>query len=75
MRAAVRSGYVAANKAAIAAPSHDPISAARSEPTASMTARTSSIRSSSEGAPSTGSEMPVPRLSKRRTRAIEASAP
>ena len=45
------------------APSERPKSAARCEPTASMTARTSSIRVSSVGAPLTGSDMPVPRLS------------
>jgi hypothetical protein len=39
-------------------------SAACSEPAASMTARTSSIRVSSVGAPTTWSDMPVPRLSK-----------
>ena len=74
-RLATRSGYVAANTAATAAPSQEPMSAARSEPTASMTARTSSIRSSIDGAPATGSETPVPRLSKSRTRANDASVP
>ena len=39
------------------------MSAACSEPTASMTARTSSIRSSSVGAPTLRSERPMPRLS------------
>ena len=47
----------------------------RSEPTASSTARTSSIRCSSVGscATGTGSDRPVPRLSKTISRAIEAS--
>ena len=47
----------------MATPSDQPIRA-RSEPAASITARTSSIRVSSVGAPSTRSDMPVPRLSK-----------
>jgi hypothetical protein len=38
---------------------------ARRDPTASITARTSSIRSSSDAMPETRSESPVPRLSKR----------
>ena len=47
-------------------PSEWPKSVARSDPTASITARTSSIRSSSVGrwVRSTGSDNPVPRLSK-----------
>ena len=55
----------------IVAPSDIPISAARSEPAASITARTSSIRSSSVAAFGTGSESPTPRRSKRITRANE----
>ena len=47
-----------------------PSSAARSEPTASITARTSSIRSSSEATPLTRSDRPVPRLSNRISRPI-----
>ena len=48
-------------------------STARSESTASMTARTSSILVSSVGTWRTGSERPLPRLSNRRTRADSAS--
>ena len=56
-------------------PSECPSSAARSDPAASITARTSSIRSSSVGRRSsgTGSERPVPRLSKTIRRANDAS--
>ena len=56
-------------------PSEWPKSAARSEPTASSTARTSSIRCSSVGRRSSGtwSERPVPRLSKRISRENDAS--
>jgi hypothetical protein len=50
-----------------------PKSAARSEPTASMTARTSSIRCSSVGISDTRSESPVPGLSNRMSRAKDAS--
>ena len=57
----------------IVAPSDMPSSAARLEPAASITARTSSIRSSSVAARSTGSERPTPRRSKRITRANEPS--
>ena len=53
-------------------PSDTPQSAARSDPTASMTARTSSMRCSSVGMALTRSESPVPRLSKRMSRANEA---
>ena len=55
-------------------PSECPSSAARSDPTASITARTSSMRSSSVGNPSvgTGSDRPVPRLSNRISRENEA---
>ena len=71
--AAVRSGWVAANSATIGPPSETPSSAARSEPTASITARTSSIRSSSGATPWTRSDRPVPRLSNRISRPIPAS--
>ncbi len=63
------SGYVAANSAHIGPPSDEPTSAARSEPTACITACTSSMRSSSMGASVTRSERPVPRLSNNITRA------
>jgi hypothetical protein len=65
MAAAVRSGYVAVNSAVIGPPSEKPMIAARFEPAASMTARTSSIRVSRSGMPVTRSERPVPRLSNR----------
>ena len=58
----MRSGYVAAKSIDSGPPSDMPIRAARSEPTASMTARMSSIRSSSEPT-ETWSERPIPRLS------------
>ncbi len=48
-RPRTRWGYVAANCAHIGPPSETPMSAARSEPTASITARTSSIRVSMVG--------------------------
>jgi hypothetical protein len=57
------------NNRLIAPPSATPRSAAHDDFVASITARTSSIRSSSGGAPSTGSDEPVPRLSKTITRA------
>jgi hypothetical protein len=57
----------------IAAPSDTPKKAARREPTASMIARTSSIRVSSVGAPLTRSDMPVPRLSNRISRENDES--
>jgi hypothetical protein len=57
----------------IAAPSDSPKKAARREPTASMTGRTSSIRVSKVGAPLTRSDIPVPRLSSRISRENEAS--
>ena len=55
-------------------PSEAPKIAARSDPTASMTARTSSIRCSSVGSSlaGTGSDIPVPRLSNRISRENEA---
>ena len=70
-----RSGYVAANSAAIIDPSLAPNSTARSTPTASMTARTSLIHSSRNGSRSigTGSERPIPRLSNEITRLNDAS--
>src|SRR2546421_4050104 len=74
MRADVRAGCVALNSTAMGPPSEKPKSAARSEPTASITARTSSIRSSSVGRSwtLTRSDSPVPRLSKRISRLKEA---
>ena len=59
--------YIAAHPASTA-----PMSAERSRPTASMTAARSSICCSSVAAPSTGSESPVPRGSKRTSRANDA---
>lgn len=53
-RRPLRSGWVASKRALIAPPSENPKSAARSLPTASMTAVTSSIRSSRVGGRSTG---------------------
>src|SRR5438876_243606 len=50
-----------------------PKSAARSEPTAFMTVRTSSIRTSRLGMSGTRSDRPVPRLSKRIRRENAAS--
>jgi hypothetical protein len=63
---------VAAKSTLIDAPSDKPKSAARREPAASITARTSSMRVSSVGAPSTGSDIPVPRLSNLISRENEA---
>ena len=54
-------------------PSEAPITAARDEPTASITARTSSIRVS-RSPTFAASEAPVPRLSKRMRRHLSASA-
>src|SRR5271156_324008 len=54
---------------AIAQPSECPKSLARFEPTASIIARTSSIRCSSEGASDILSDNPCPRLSNVTTRA------
>ena len=56
----------------IGPPSDTPMTAARSEPAASMTARRSSIRTSSGVPASTGSESPVPRLSKKISRESDA---
>ena len=69
----VRSGWLAANMALIAHPSEKPSRAARSEPTASITARMSSMRSSNVGASPTGSESPLPRLSNMISREKPAS--
>jgi hypothetical protein len=69
----VRSGWVAANSAAIAPPSSQANTAAVREPTASITATTSSICSSSVGAPGTGSDSPVPRRSNMIRRENEAN--
>ena len=60
---------MAANIAAIGPPSSVPVIAARSEPAASITASTSSICSSSVGAPDSGSDSPDPRRSNVITRA------
>ena len=68
----MRSGWVAAKSIDIGPPSETPASAARSEPAASKTARTSSMRSSSVPM-RTRSESPIPRLSKRINRENEAS--
>ena len=68
MSARVRSGCAAAKRIESGPPSDSPITAARSEPTASITARMSSIRVSSVVAPATRSLMPRPRLSKRMSR-------
>ena len=56
-------------------PSDEPNNAARSEPAASITARTASMRCSSVGSRSsgTGSDIPVPGLSKRMSREKDAS--
>lgn len=68
-----RSGWVAANVIASGPPSSEATTAVRFEPTASITAITSSICSSSVGAPSTGSERPEPRRSKLISRENEQS--
>jgi hypothetical protein len=74
IKPAVRSGYVAAKTALIIPPESMPRSAARSDPAASMTARTSSIGTSSVSSSRRGSEIPVPRLSNWITLANSASA-
>ncbi len=56
----------------IGPPSEAPTTAARSEPAASITARTSSIRVSRFAIPATRSDAPVPRLSKMISRLNEA---
>ena len=71
--AAVLSGYVAAKRIHIGPPSEIPNSVACSDPAASITARTSSIRCSSVGRVATGSESPVPRLSSRIKRQKDVS--
>ena len=68
-----RSGWLAAKVMASGPPSSEATSAVRWEPTASITARMSSICSSSVGAPSTGSESPDPRRSNVIRRANEHS--
>ena len=68
-RCDTRSGYVAANNTLMGQPSENPSRIVRFEPTASMTARTSSIRSSSDGTPDTRSDRPCPLLSNVTTRA------
>jgi hypothetical protein len=75
INALVRSGYVAAKRRHIGPPSERPTNAASSDPTAFITARTSSIRCSSVGSSLSGTRahIPVPRLSKRITREKEAS--
>src|SRR3954452_23652528 len=57
----------------IGPPSEIPNRAARSDPAASMTARTSSTRCSRVGTSLTGSDRPVPRLSKTLGRAHPAA--
>ena len=54
-------------------PSEMPKIAARAEPTASITAPMSSIRSSIDGGLATGSDIPVPRLSNTINRENDAS--
>jgi hypothetical protein len=65
---AVTNGGRAADGAGGAIEGGIPNRAARSEPTASITARTSSIRCSSVGISAARSDRPVPRLSKQMTR-------
>src|SRR6516162_10911972 len=64
-RACACCGKAPANMRLNEPPWENPNSAARSEPAASITARTSSIRSSSVATPATRSDRPVPRLSNR----------
>jgi hypothetical protein len=73
--AVTRSGWVAAKSIAIGPPSDAPTTTARSEAAASITARKSSMRCSSVGssATGTGSDSPVPGLSKVMTRLKAAS--
>src|SRR6266403_623186 len=73
MRPDVRSGYVAAKSTHIGPPSEMPNSVARSDPAASITARTSSMRCSSEGKSTRRSESPVPRRSSMMSRENDAS--
>ncbi len=67
----VRAGCVAANTMAIGEPGPNPTTAARSIPTASSTARMSSLQSSTVGRepPGIGSDAPVPCGSRTTTRA------
>ena len=67
-----RSGWVAANIAAMAAPSPHAAIATRLDPAASMTAAMSSARRSRAGTPAIRSERPVPRLSNKSSRPIAA---
>ena len=71
-RLATRSGWVAANSIAIGPPSSIATTLARSEPAASITARTSSICSSSVGGLVDGSDIPLPRRSNTIRRPISA---
>jgi hypothetical protein len=64
---------VAAKRSVIGPPSETPSRAARSDPTASITARMSSILVSRSAMPLARSERPVPLLSNRITREKEAS--
>ena len=75
INAIVRSGCDAANRVAIGPPSEWPSTTTRSEPTASITARASSILTSREGSRSSGtrSDMPTPRLSNTITLANDES--
>jgi hypothetical protein len=67
--ARTRAGRVTEKKIAVGPPSESPKTAGRSMPAASMTASTSSARCSSVGTPVTGSDRPVPALSKIASRA------
>ena len=62
-------GYVAAKSRESGPPSEIPMIAALSIPVASITARMSSMRSSSSAAPAIASDTPSPRLSNVATRA------
>jgi hypothetical protein len=64
---------VAANIAAIPAPSPQAAIAALADPAASITATMSSARSSRVGTPGTRSDRPVPRLSNMISRPMAAS--
>lgn len=70
--ALTRPGWVAANIAAMPAPSPQARIAARADPAASMTAAMSSARCSSVGTPVTRSESPVLRLSNSSSRPMPA---
>ncbi len=69
----VRSGYEPQNSSIMAPPRAPPNTAARSEPAASITARRSSICTSSTGGSSPMSESPIPRMSNRISRENDAS--